>query len=171
MNPSIGFIRIKIILAMQYWHYYKCFEFQWHHQIAFSMIVPNWEGSINHNLIALHLSLKIDIPNLFSSYFAFSCSMHSPTICALCILCVAQTMANCKISPTCFPRTSASLIIALKGNFLVCILNCSNFWKVVLNCHNLWWVNKETSDHGFCKLCVFTIIPWSRIHDFFNGKC
>jgi hypothetical protein len=41
MNPSIGFVRIEIVLVAQYCHYYEHFEFQRHQQITFSMIVTD----------------------------------------------------------------------------------------------------------------------------------
>jgi hypothetical protein len=84
-HPSISFIRIEIVLATQYCHYYECSKFLQHHQIAFSMIVLEWECSINHNSIMLQFSHTTNMPNLFSSYLTFLQFVHSLALRAFCI--------------------------------------------------------------------------------------
>jgi hypothetical protein len=96
--------------------------------------------------------------------------MHSPTFCAFCILCVAQTMANYKFPP-CLLGTSIGLINVLKGNFSCLYFELQQPLKGSFSCRNIWWVNKETNGHGFYSVCAFVIIMWSKIPNFLNGEC
>ncbi len=43
--------------------------------------------------------------------------------------------------------------------------------KSSFSCHKPQRINKKTSGHNFNKLCAYVIIPWSKKHDFFDGKC
>jgi hypothetical protein len=75
-HPSISFVRISLILATQYCHYYEHSKFWRHHQITFSMIVCEWEHSSDHNSIRLHFSHITNLPNLFFfvSYILVICA-------------------------------------------------------------------------------------------------
>lgn len=97
--------------------------------------------------------------------------MHSPTFCAFCILCVAQTMANYKFPPTCLLGTSIGLINVLKGNFSYLNFELQQPLKGSFSYHNIWWVNKETNGHGFYSVCAFVVIMWSKIPNLLNGEC
>jgi hypothetical protein len=125
-NPSIGFVRIEIVLVTQYCHYYESSKFWQHHQITLSMITPNWEHSINHNSIVLQFSHRTDLPNFFYLYPTFLQFVHSLTFHAFFILCVAQIMANCKVPLACLSRRPLVQLMHWKSNFLVCILNYNN---------------------------------------------
>jgi hypothetical protein len=97
--------------------------------------------------------------------------MHSPTFCAFCILCVAQTMANYKFPPTCLLGTSIGLINVLKGNFSYLNFELQQPLKGSFSYHNIWWVNKDTNGHGFYSVCAFVVIMWSKIPNLLNGEC
>jgi hypothetical protein len=136
-NLSIGFVRIEIILVTQYCHCYERYEFQQHHQITFSMITTHQECLIDHNLISLQFLHRTDLTIYLFSYFAFLRSVHSPTFCSFYILCVAQTMVNYKLPPTCLLGMSASLVDVLKSNFSCLYFEFQQPPKGSFSCHNL----------------------------------
>jgi hypothetical protein len=135
-NPSIGFIRIEIILVAQYCHYCERSKFEQHHQITFSMIVAHRKCLIDRNSISLHLH-KTNLTNFFFSYLAFLGSGHSPSFHAFSILCVAQTMANYKLPLAYLLRTYTGLIDPLKSNFSSLYFELQQPPKASFNCCNL----------------------------------
>jgi hypothetical protein len=51
----------------------------------------------------------------------------------------------------------------LKGNYFCLYFELHQPPEGSFNYRNFRWVNKETSGHGFRKVCAFVVIPWSKI--------
>jgi hypothetical protein len=110
MHPSISFVRIEIILVVQYCHYHD---------------VPNFDSTIKSPSPRPYLSGNIQLIKIQSRckfcqfFFFFFCILHSYILCIVLpfmhlAFSVSQTMVDYKIDLACLTM-SVSLIDTLKG--------------------------------------------------------